>query len=39
MMKRRVDSDLWYIESWSLWLDIRILLLTVIRVVGPDNAC
>ena len=39
MMKRRVDSDLWYIESWSLWLDIRILLLTVIRVLRSDNAC
>jgi Undecaprenyl-phosphate glucose phosphotransferase len=39
MMKRRVESDLWYIESWSLWLDIRILLLTVIRVLRSDNAC
>jgi Undecaprenyl-phosphate glucose phosphotransferase len=38
MMKRRVESDLWYIESWSLWLDIRILLLTVIRVLRSDNA-
>ncbi|HMF66367.1 MAG TPA: undecaprenyl-phosphate glucose phosphotransferase, partial [Phyllobacterium sp.] len=26
MMKQRVESDLWYIEYWSLWLDIRILL-------------
>jgi Undecaprenyl-phosphate glucose phosphotransferase len=39
MMKRRVESDLWYIQSWSLWLDIRILLLTVIRVLRSDNAC
>lgn len=38
MMKRRVESDLWYIESWSPWLDIRIMLLTVIRVLRSDNA-
>ncbi|MBR0696614.1 undecaprenyl-phosphate glucose phosphotransferase [Bradyrhizobium lablabi] len=38
MMERRVENDLWYIESWSLWLDIRIMLLTVIRVLRSDNA-
>jgi putative colanic acid biosynthesis UDP-glucose lipid carrier transferase len=37
MMKRRVESDLWYIEYWSLWLDIRILLVTVVRVLRPNN--
>ena len=24
----RVDYDIWYIENWSLWLDIKILFLT-----------
>jgi putative colanic acid biosynthesis UDP-glucose lipid carrier transferase len=38
MMQRRVESDLWYIESWSLWLDIRILLATIIHVVKSDRA-
>jgi Undecaprenyl-phosphate glucose phosphotransferase len=38
MMKQRVESDLWYIEYWSLWLDIRILLATVVRVLKPDHA-
>jgi Undecaprenyl-phosphate glucose phosphotransferase len=38
MMKQRVESDLWYIEYWSLWLDLRILLVTVVRVLKPDNA-
>jgi Undecaprenyl-phosphate glucose phosphotransferase len=37
MMRRRVESDLWYIEYWSLWLDIRILLVTVVRVLKPGN--
>jgi Undecaprenyl-phosphate glucose phosphotransferase len=38
MMKQRVESDLWYIEYWSLWLDIRILLMTVVRVLKSDSA-
>ncbi|ACA19318.1 Undecaprenyl-phosphate glucose phosphotransferase [Methylobacterium sp. 4-46] len=38
MMKQRVDSDLWYIESWSIWLDIRIILLTVLRVLKSESA-
>ena len=25
MMEQRVENDIWYIEYWSLWLDIRIL--------------
>jgi Undecaprenyl-phosphate glucose phosphotransferase len=37
MMQQRVESDLWYIESWSIWLDIRILALTVVRVLKTDN--
>lgn len=38
MMKSRVESDLWYIEYWSLWLDIRIMLVTVVRILKPGNA-
>jgi len=38
MMQQRVENDIWYIEYWSLWLDIRILLLTVARVFKSDNA-
>lgn len=28
-IKDRVEHDIWYIENWSFWLDIRILLATV----------
>jgi Undecaprenyl-phosphate glucose phosphotransferase len=38
MMKQRVQSDLWYIEYWSLWLDIRILFLTIVRLIKSPNA-
>lgn len=30
-IRERVEHDIWYIENWSLWLDIRILLETVLR--------
>ncbi len=36
-MQRRVDHDLWYIEYWSMWLDIRILLRTVVQVLRPRD--
>ena len=29
LMERRVESDLWYVNNWSLWLDVRILWKTV----------
>ena len=28
-MEGRVERDIWYIQHWSLWLDLRILWLTV----------
>lgn len=37
-MERRVAYDLHYIENWSLWLDIRILCLTLIRAWTDRNA-
>lgn len=37
-MARRVDLDLWYIDNWSLWLDIRIMLRTVIEVCRTGGA-
>ncbi len=35
----RVNEDLWYLENWTIWLDIRILFLTVYKVFkGDENA-
>ncbi|OGT30012.1 MAG: undecaprenyl-phosphate glucose phosphotransferase [Gammaproteobacteria bacterium RIFCSPHIGHO2_12_FULL_35_23] len=37
-MEKRVEYDLYYIENWSLFFDIRIILLTVIRGFINKNA-
>ncbi|KAF1695575.1 undecaprenyl-phosphate glucose phosphotransferase [Pseudoxanthomonas jiangsuensis] len=37
-MKKRVQYDLDYIRRWSLWLDLKIIALTVVRVLGQKNA-
>jgi Undecaprenyl-phosphate glucose phosphotransferase len=34
----RVKLDLWYINNWSLWLDIQILMKTFIEVLRKRNA-
>ena len=28
-MRRRVEHDLYYVDNWSLWFDIKIIALTV----------
>ena len=38
-MQRRVDFDLYYIHRWSFWLDIQIIIQTVVNIVrGDQNA-
>lgn len=37
MMKRRVEHDRRYIDCWSLWLDIRILMMTVLQLLRPKG--
>ncbi|EMR02578.1 undecaprenyl-phosphate glucose phosphotransferase [Cesiribacter andamanensis] len=38
-IKKRVEHDLWYLENWSLTLDIRIMFLTVYNALkGEENA-
>lgn len=38
-MERRVECDVWYIENWSFWLDMKIIVRTVMNAVrGEKNA-
>ena len=36
-IKMRVNKDLWYLENWTLWLDIKILFLTVYYILRGDK--
>lgn len=39
MMKKRIQHDLWYIENWTFWLDLQIIVQTVVNAVkGEENA-
>ena len=37
-LRRRVEHDLFYIENWSVWLDLRILAMTPFRLLDTRNA-
>ncbi len=34
---KRIEYDLWYIENWSFWLDIQIILLTVWQMIRGES--
>jgi lipopolysaccharide/colanic/teichoic acid biosynthesis glycosyltransferase len=37
-IEKRIEYDLYYIENWSLLLDIKILILTLFRGFGQKHA-
>ncbi|MBY0587774.1 undecaprenyl-phosphate glucose phosphotransferase [bacterium] len=37
-LRKRVQYDLYYIAHWSIWLDLRIILLTFTRALRDKNA-
>ncbi len=37
-MRQRVEHDLYYIDNWSIWLDLRILVQTVLSPAAYRNA-
>lgn len=38
-LRGRIEHDIWYMENWSMWLDLRIIILTIYRSIrGDENA-
>jgi len=35
--EEKFDLDVWYVDNWSLWLDIRILFLTLVKVLKREG--
>ncbi len=33
----RIELDLWYLDNWSLWLDLKIILLTFKVIISKSN--
>lgn len=39
LMEKRVEHDIWYMENWSLMMDVKIIFMTVINVFkGEETA-
>ena len=37
-MRQRVEHDLYYIDNWSFWLDLRIMVMTIFSKTAYTNA-
>ena len=37
-IRYRTEFDLYYIENWSLWMDLKILFVTPLRLLNTENA-
>jgi putative colanic acid biosynthesis UDP-glucose lipid carrier transferase len=37
-MEKRIEHDLWYMENWSLWWDVKIFLKTLLSGFSDKNA-
>jgi putative colanic acid biosynthesis UDP-glucose lipid carrier transferase len=36
-MEERIKRDIWYLENWTFWLDIKIILKTALTIIWPDK--
>ncbi|HEV7332019.1 MAG TPA: undecaprenyl-phosphate glucose phosphotransferase [Flavisolibacter sp.] len=38
LMQKRVEHDIWYMENWSHWLDLQIILQTLINMIKGEKS-
>jgi putative colanic acid biosynthesis UDP-glucose lipid carrier transferase len=39
LLQKRIEYDIWYMENWTLWLDLRIIVMTAfLSIKGDKNA-
>jgi putative colanic acid biosysnthesis UDP-glucose lipid carrier transferase len=36
-LRKRIEHDIWYLENWSFWLDVRIIFLTIYKTLRGDK--
>jgi hypothetical protein len=37
LWERKFKLDVWYVKHWSLWLDMKILAMTLMKVMARRN--
>ena len=37
MMEERIKKDIWYVENWSLLLDLKIIFKTITNALGGEK--
>lgn len=35
--EKKFDLDVWYVDHWSFWLDLRILWMTLVKVIRKEG--
>jgi putative colanic acid biosynthesis UDP-glucose lipid carrier transferase len=36
-LRKRIEHDIWYMENWSIWLDLKIIWLTIFTTIKGDS--
>jgi putative colanic acid biosynthesis UDP-glucose lipid carrier transferase len=36
-LRKRIEHDIWYLENWSFWLDVKIIFLTIYKTFRGDK--